>query len=53
MATSNKLSDLREKFRSDSTSWGSLAILTIGIALLVSMMVLYSHGLLVNKVPLY
>jgi len=44
MATSNRLNQLKQKFASDSASWGSLVVLMVSVALLVSMMVAYSHG---------
>ncbi|KAM3098587.1 hypothetical protein ACKFKG_06030 [Phormidesmis sp. 146-35] len=44
MTTSNRLNQLRQLFASDSTSWGSLAVLAIGVALLVSLMVAYAYG---------
>ncbi len=44
MATSNKLDNLKQRLTSDSASWGSLAILTIGIIVLLMMMVAYAHS---------
>jgi hypothetical protein len=44
MATSRRLNQLRQLFASDSASWGSLTVLAIGVALLVSLMVAYSQG---------
>lgn len=44
MATSNKLDNLKQRLGSDSASWGSLAILTIGIIVLLILMVSYSHA---------
>ncbi|MBD1848254.1 hypothetical protein H6F89_33885 [Cyanobacteria bacterium FACHB-63] len=51
MATSNRLENFKQKFTSDSTSWGSLLVLALGIATLVLLMVLFSHGWLMN-IPL-
>lgn len=44
MAPLNKLArDFTEKIATDSTSWGSLAILVFGLGLVLVMMVLFSH----------
>ncbi len=44
MARSNKLDSLKQRVGADSASWGSLAILTIGIIVLLMLMVSYAHG---------
>ncbi len=44
MAAFNKLNDLKKQIGSDSASWGSLAILAIGIIVLMLLMVSYSHA---------
>ena len=44
MAAFNKFNDLKKQVGSDSASWGALAILAIGIAVLLIMMVSYSHA---------
>lgn len=44
MAPFNKLAhDFTEKISADSTSWGSLAILILGLGVLLVMMVLFSY----------
>jgi hypothetical protein len=48
MATSHRLRTLKQRFNSDSASWGSLLILVLGIATLVLLMVLYSRGWLMQ-----
>jgi len=48
MATSDKLNNLKQRIGSDSASWGSLAILTIGIIVLLMLMVSYSHAATTN-----
>ncbi|MCY7321281.1 MAG: hypothetical protein LH660_05635 [Phormidesmis sp. CAN_BIN36] len=44
MATSNKLDNLKRQIGADSASWGSLAILAIGITILLLLMVSYSRA---------
>lgn len=51
MATSDKLNNLKQRIGSDSASWGSLAILTIGIIVLLMLMVSYSHAATTNLYP--
>ncbi|WP_181314439.1 hypothetical protein [Phormidesmis priestleyi] len=43
MANPNKLDNLKQQISSNSASWGSLAILAIGITILLMMMLSYSH----------
>ncbi len=44
MANFNRLNNLKKQLGSDSASWGSLAILAIGITILLLLMVSYSRA---------
>jgi uncharacterized membrane protein len=44
----NWLRNLTQRLTADSTSWGSLLVLALGIATLVVLMVLFSHGWLMQ-----
>ncbi|BAU11635.1 hypothetical protein LEP3755_21350 [Leptolyngbya sp. NIES-3755] len=44
MVTFDLFKALKQKFASDSASWGSLLILALSTMLVVLFMVLYAHG---------